>query len=107
MKKVFLILFITLLIGSFAQASIIDAPHNETNFVSCSTCHNYSLWWQSSPITDSGVRETISNAICLNCHEETGHSSVGMGDAHRDELGLWSLPCVDCHSVHLQEQLNW
>nr|MBF0223391.1 hypothetical protein [Desulfobulbaceae bacterium] len=35
------------------------------------------------------------------------HGSAAMGGMHRAELGAWSAKCVDCHSVHTQEQLYW
>jgi len=99
-----------------ATASVIDAPHNESNGVGCGSCHTYSLWWQYSPAVSSASPgyAVISDAVCNKCHGPSGsefrkvsHSSASMGDAHNVDLGTWSTKCVDCHNPHLQAQLDW
>ncbi len=95
--------------------SVVDAPHNQTNGISCSACHSYTLWWQYSPLaTTDPVFETTTNAMCSKCHglgatatQMNGHSSAAMGSAHRGDLGDWQAKCVDCHDPHRQAQLNW
>jgi len=101
--------------GSAFAASVIDAPHNESNDVRCGSCHSYSLWWQFSP-TKPGTTDYAgrTDAVCNKCHGPSGsefrkssHSSLSMGDAHDTALGTWSTNCIDCHNPHLQPQLNW
>lgn len=99
-----------------ASASVIDAPHNETNNVKCRDCHTYSLWWKYSPATTNGSPpyNEITNAVCDKCHAANGsaptkipHNSTSMADLHDTYLGTWETKCVDCHSPHYQDQLNW
>lgn len=101
--------------GSAFAASVLDAPHNESNDVSCGSCHSYSLWWQFSPIKPGTADYTgRTDAVCNKCHGANGsefykisHSSLSMADAHDTALGDWSTKCVDCHNPHLQAQFNW
>lgn len=114
MKKLILCLAFVLL-ASIASAAVIDAPHNDSNNMGCSGCHNYSLWWQFSPAqNDPILRAQQVNTICLNCHGSSGpeilgvaHSSLAMGSLHREDLGDWSRSCTDCHDPHFQAQLDW
>ncbi|MFW8602369.1 choice-of-anchor Q domain-containing protein [Desulfobacterota bacterium M19] len=115
MKQLFLLLFLICLGAGPANASIIDAPHNETNNISCVNCHNYSLWWQYSPLlSNPQLRSAKTNTVCLTCHGDSGpeitevtHASAAIGPAHRAALGDWSRACIDCHDPHFQDQLNW
>ncbi|MDD5759782.1 MAG: hypothetical protein PHI06_11960, partial [Desulfobulbaceae bacterium] len=50
MKRLSLLCSVMLLMAvTTANASVIDAPHNETHGYTCSSCHTYSLWWKYSP----------------------------------------------------------
>lgn len=81
--------------------SVIDAPHNEYHGVTCGACHSYALWWQYSPASASTSPSyaTITNAVCTKCHNYTTHSSVVPGE--------FSVKCVECHSAHHQDQVDW
>ncbi len=118
MKKLtlFLVFWIAAIVTT-ASADIIDAPHNGTNGIVCSDCHTYSVWWQFSPTSQSPAPHShtdIVDSICTRCHRDGGsalsvnsHSSQGMGNMHRTELGDWSTACTDCHDPHIQAQLYW
>ena len=105
------------LLGGLATASVIDAPHNETNAISCGSCHSYSLWWQYSPISAQTDYKQKVSALCLGCHDGTNpsrtvmraHSSATMNPANDPQypLGVWSTDCADCHDPHRQDQLEW
>ncbi len=100
---------------SVASASILDAPHNETNNISCGDCHAYSLWWKYSPAAnnDTTPYSTITDAICAKCHSQAGypnkisHSYGSMNEMHNPATGNWTTKCVDCHDPHHQRQLDW
>lgn len=95
-------------------ASVIDAPHNETYGIKCSSCHNYSLWWQYSPTTQNPApsdHTAIVDAVCMTCHSGAGsepkvltHSSTVMNSTLH---GAWGVGCIACHDPHYQEQLTW
>lgn len=106
---------VLLLVARHSAASVIDAPHNNTNKITCAACHSYSLWWTYSPIavTASDYQAEI-NTICLTCHDGSGslpmaitHSSLAMGFFHRQALNDWSEGCTDCHDPHFQLQRDW
>ncbi|MDP2104488.1 MAG: cytochrome c3 family protein, partial [Desulfobulbaceae bacterium] len=119
LKKLFIIhcafALISWCIPSPTSASVIDAPHNETQGVKCSDCHAYSLWWQYSPATNSNTSYTqITNDVCNKCHapgrtapNKIGHNWESMADTHDTYLGTWDTNCLDCHTPHYQEQLSW
>lgn len=86
----------------------IDAPHNESNNVSCGSCHGQGLlnspFWGGSGSYDQ---------ICLNCHTASSgpytetnaplvktHSSQNTSD----QYGEWSRECRNCHDPHYQKQ---
>ena len=117
MKKSIMCLVLVLL-ARIATASVIDAPHNETNNMGCTACHTYSVWWQYSPVQNDSIpdhgRAQQVNSMCAGCHGVNGseigavtHSDVGMGSLHRQDLGTWSRVCTDCHDPHFQAQLDW
>ena len=95
------------------QASVIDAPHNDTNHISCVSCHSYSLWWKYSPNSQhTSDHKTLVISVCMACHETGGyapmaktHSALTMGSTYYD--GEWAIGCTECHNPHYQEQLNW
>ena len=96
-------------------ASVIDAPHNETNNIKCGQCHAYSLWWTYSPAASSAnpPYNVIADAVCDTCHgpgkaqfNKVTHSSANMGGDH-SVAGPWERKCVDCHNPHFQEQLSY
>ncbi len=114
MKK--LLATVTLLISlcsSFAMASVIDAPHNETFNLSCGSCHNYSLWWQYSPLSayDPISYKNTVNSLCLHCHDGSNPQISTMQPHSSDILGTkygaWVTSCTDCHDPHRQNQLLW
>ena len=106
--------FLFLLLVATAQASVIDAPHNETQKISCSSCHSYSLWWQYSPTTQNPApndHTAIVDAVCMKCHGNSGaeakamtHSSTMMDSTLH---GDWGVGCMACHNPHYQGQLAW
>ena len=116
MKKfALLVLGIVLLNGAQTQASVVDAPHNETNGMVCGTCHTYSMWWQYSPAAQSinPANETIVNTLCMKCHDNNGpapavvgHSAAALGSTKYHD-GLWTVGCTVCHDPHFQSQLNY
>lgn len=93
--------------------SVLDAPHNYTKGISCSSCHSYSVWWQFSPMEQDSKYSMKADAICFGCHGfgpgaiPVVHSSSAMNFLHRETLGTWTSKCVDCHNPHKQEQLDW
>lgn len=103
-------------ICTMASASVIDAPHNETNDIKCGHCHAYSVWWQYSPAAnnDGTPYAQITDGVCNKCHAPGGsapnkisHSWGSMLDIHDTYLGVWETKCLDCHNPHYQDQLNW
>lgn len=116
MRKIHLmIVAIVLLFGAVVQASVIDAPHNETRNIRCTHCHSYALWWQYSPSTQHSAPEykSIVSSVCMSCHDVGGsapvvqtHSAQVMGSIVY-HAGNWAIGCIDCHDPHYQEQLIW
>ena len=112
MHKIIIHIFFALTILQFssAHASTLDAPHNESNGIGCSSCHTYSTWWQYSPSDTSTPAYSVRvNNICLSCHDDTAsgpvmqaHDSNILGEKH----GVWSQNCIDCHDPHNQPQLT-
>lgn len=101
---------------TMATASVLDAPHNETNAVKCGDCHAYSVWWQYSPATNNSNTSyaQITNGVCNKCHgpggsapTKIGHNQEAMADIHDNFLGTWETKCLDCHNPHYQDQLSW
>ena len=89
----------------------IDAPHNDSNNVSCGSCHGQGLlnspFWGGSMTYDQ---------LCLNCHTASSgpysdtnaplvktHSSENTSENH----GIWSRECRNCHDPHYQKQKNY
>ncbi len=113
MKKLtsYIIILISSLVPALVFAASVDAPHNQTNAIHCSTCHSYSAWWQYSPTdTNSAGYSNFTSVLCLSCHGANGpapimlrHDSANLSDKH----GLWSTACIDCHDPHQQDQLSW
>lgn len=95
-------------------ASVVDTPHNETNAITCGTCHSYSIWWRYSPVFTTSDYPTVADSVCNQCHGsagpafvKAGHSTASMGGAPHPVAGTWSTKCVDCHDPHLQQQVRW
>jgi len=94
-----------------AQAAVTDAPHNETNGISCVSCHTYSIWWRYSPAKTQSNFVSIVDTICFDCHKDAGtgpkaltHSSAVIGVTTH---GTWERACSVCHNPHHQDQLEW
>nr|MBF0223628.1 cytochrome c3 family protein [Desulfobulbaceae bacterium] len=115
MKRLSLLCSIVVLLTATAvQAAVLDAPHNETNGITCNSCHSYSLWWQYSPAEQHSAPNYagISTAVCNQCHGDADtyaahiHSKASTNPA---SSYLWAndANCVDCHDPHEQEQLYW
>jgi len=57
----------------------------------------------------------LADTVCLSCHSDAGlafgkkhHSRASMETTHNPLLREdWSTNCIDCHSHHRQDQLNW
>lgn len=101
--------------GGTARASVIDPPHDQTNGISCGTCHTYSMWWQYSPVDNLPdlTYGAIVNTLCMTCHDNSGsapavvgHSAAAIGSAKYHD-GLWTEGCTVCHDPHLQSQLSY
>ncbi|MDP2107338.1 MAG: hypothetical protein Q8J76_15175, partial [Desulfobulbaceae bacterium] len=114
MQKLFVVTaFLLSLLCGIAQASVIDAPHNETFSVSCGSCHKYSLWWQFSPLVafDTTTYNNKVNSLCLECHDGSD-PQISIMQAHSSDIlgvkyGPWVTACTDCHDPHRQSQLSW
>lgn len=115
MKATTITIGLIVLLAMSGQASVIDAPHNQTHQVGCGACHKYSLWWQYSPAKQntSPSYEILINSLCLSCHDENGNAPLAK--THSAQVmnstsyhgGNWSIACTTCHDPHYQDQLNW
>ena len=99
------------LMAVVAQAEVLDAPHNDTNGISCASCHTYSIWWRYSPAKTQSNFVSIVDTICFDCHKDAGtgpkaltHSSAVIGVTTH---GTWERACTVCHNPHHQDQLEW
>ncbi len=102
MRKSLLLIGILILAIAASAVAKTDAPHQVTNAIVCSDCHNYG----SFPVDDA----------CLSCHiNDTGggysklsapkvltHSSANTSGKY----GTWSQLCKDCHQPHDQRQFH-
>ena len=104
-----------LLPGSSSQAYFLDSPHNESNGIECTDCHNGDEWDISDPNLGTGdIDVTLANVVCLRCHGE-GSTNTLKGPAKKlhassttsTDLGDWSTSCTDCHDGHFQPQMMW
>ena len=101
MRKI-LVLIGALMLAFTGMAYALDAPHNETNSISCYDCHL------------GGQASVDPNTVCLGCHvNDTGgnygktsaplvatHSSAVVGNKY----GTWTKQCTDCHYFHFFSQ---
>ncbi|MEW6427536.1 MAG: CxxxxCH/CxxCH domain-containing protein [Thermodesulfobacteriota bacterium] len=107
-------LLVVLLLPGEAQTSFLHAPHNETNGISCQSCHEYPLaggvWPGEFPPASPTADDTFSNFICLRCHDGSNpqapamalHSSLVVQGSYN-----FTTECVSCHDPHFQAQLQW
>jgi len=102
------VLWLTAVTG---QATVTDAPHNDTNGITCTSCHRYSLWWQYSPAQQQTGFATLVDTLCADCHKDGGtgpkvftHSSTVVNTGNH---GDWGRACTACHDPHYQGQLDW
>lgn len=103
------------------EASALDAPHNETNNISCGKCHYTTDAFPLSFVTDED--DTANNRICWSCHNDADsamaetHSSVILGAKYKfgsvawpdptGGTGGWSVQCTGCHDPHEQAQFRF
>src|SRR4030042_1967055 len=107
-KIIILVLVVFLIIFTSQFLSAIDAPHNESNNISCGNCHGQTL--MNSPFwTDSEEYDLI----CLSCHTALygpySESSAPFAETHSNQntsnkYGTWSRQCRNCHNPHYQRQ---
>jgi len=102
------VLWLTAVTG---QATVTDAPHNDTNGITCTSCHRYSLWWQYSPAQQQPEFASLVDTLCADCHKDGGtgpkvftHSSAVVDTGNH---GVWGRACTACHDPHYQGQLDW
>jgi len=78
----------------------IDAPHNQCNNITCSSCHDLSL--ADSPLL---AGSDINNFCTANCHSALTapytDTSAPIAKTHEDKI------CTDCHNPHIQGQKFW
>ncbi|NTV15594.1 MAG: hypothetical protein HGA96_16980, partial [Desulfobulbaceae bacterium] len=104
-----------LLSASGGEAYFIDTPHNESNGISCLTCHDsapmYVTDWAAR--TAANPDDTMRNAICLMCHDEVstdplrGPTKKLHASSTLPGSTTWSTECTQCHEIHAQGQLDW
>jgi hypothetical protein len=125
---IFTILAVAAYLGTatMAQAYTLDSPHNESNGIYCSTCHNNpnnaSMSWGDEHNGTGNIDITRRNAVCRYCHDATDINNLNLADfavkpgpiksLHASSTtstakGTWSVQCTDCHDVHAQDQLTW
>lgn len=97
-----------------AQAAVTDAPHNDSNGITCTSCHQYSFWWQYSPAKQRTDFTTLVDTLCFDCHKDGGtgpkaltHSSSVINSGLHDTWDPWDRACTTCHNPHHQDQLEW
>ncbi len=97
-----------------AHSSFLHAPHNETNGITCVTCHEYPLademWPPDYPPANPTADDTFRNFLCLRCHD--GSNAAAPTEALHSSLVVqgsytFTTQCVTCHDPHFQEQLQW
>jgi len=96
-----------------ARAYYLDAPHNESNGITCRTCHGNPAWWG---YTSQNIDDTVRNAVCLSCHDNNNDGDykemLAPQKAMHSDLAMngtsnWTTQCTDCHDPHYQPQLDW
>lgn len=93
----------------FLAIAAIDAPHNETNIVSCGKCHGEGLlqsFWGGS-----GLYSTVDE-LCLSCHTQLScplpSDTIGLyAKTHIDSGDVVLAECIICHDPHYQKQRNY
>ena len=113
-KILSLCLLSLMFVSSFAYAEN-DAPHNNSNNISCSSCHDQGLtsspFWSANPDDD-----TYNNFCLLNCHDaafgpytDTSAPSVlpHNSTTTSNTYGTWSVSCIECHNPHDQHQIGF
>lgn len=101
----------------------LDAPHNITKTVACSTCHDASGTaspWRTQPTGTPYIDNTYANNLCTSCHYATNsdprfssskyknvetHSSYQTNGTNAG-TGAWVMDCRTCHNAHYQAQVT-
>jgi hypothetical protein len=91
-----------------------DSPHNTTNGILCSSCHDFTSldpkFIPVDPDEGSTIDETRYNSLCWSCHYSGSdapyvktHSSLNTSDRYGD----WTVECCVYHNQHKQELRHW
>lgn len=112
-----IISFLALCAVGGADASFLNAPHQD---LQCVDCHVYPLsggeWFSSGgamvfPPASPTIDDRLRNYICTMCHDgsKAGIPGKKMHSSHSFTPGTetWSTLCVDCHDPHFQSQLQY
>jgi len=107
---------IAILIPIISFAETLDAPHNESNNISCGSCHGGAILTSEYWTAGGTIDETPFNKLCIGCHskgsgpystksapKESTHSSLAIDNGYGD----WTKECTICHNPHSQEQKLW
>jgi hypothetical protein len=105
----FIIIGLVIAISFFVALADIDAPHNESNNVSCGNCHGQGLlnspFWGGSMSYDQ---------LCQYCHTESSCPDTEYPEitgplvqTHLDSEGHELAECRTCHDPHYQKQKNY
>jgi len=88
------------LVGNGIPASLVLAPHDEVNSISCASCH-------ADPLPETG-----RSAVCETCHGMERGAPLALTHANTVIHGNQPAPyegltftCLDCHDPHFHYQL--
>jgi predicted CxxxxCH...CXXCH cytochrome family protein len=113
MKKNAILLFFITMLTAGRTGYALDAPHDATNNITCSTrCHLFAVAsqpWMTLPTGTPTIDDTFANHLCKDCHTLGGaapddvvtHSSYQTST----QYGTWEIECRTCHDPHYQMQV--
>jgi len=80
-----------------------NAPHNQTNDITCVDCHA-----QPFPGTVDSIeyKQAIQDSCLSTCHTEN-EVKPHAGASFVPPAGIWEQYCTDCHEPHFQMQLSY